>query len=45
MLSGRLKEGDSGIVDLDEEGKAFVTATHPPALPVNDEAPALSAAE
>jgi ATP-dependent Clp protease ATP-binding subunit ClpC len=45
MLSGRLKEGDSGIVDLDEDGKAFVTATRPPILPVADEAPALSTAE
>jgi ATP-dependent Clp protease ATP-binding subunit ClpC len=32
MLSGRLNEGDSGIVDLNEEGKAFVTIQPLPIL-------------
>jgi ATP-dependent Clp protease ATP-binding subunit ClpC len=35
MLSGRLNEGDSGIVDLDDDGKAFVRENPnlPPAPP------------
>jgi ATP-dependent Clp protease ATP-binding subunit ClpC len=33
MLSGRLNEGDAGIVDLNEEGKAFVTIQPQPMLP------------
>jgi ATP-dependent Clp protease ATP-binding subunit ClpC len=44
MLSGRLKEGDSGVVDLDENGKAFVTASPTPLPPTTDQ-PVLSAAE
>ncbi len=34
MLSGRLNEGDSGIVDLDDDNKAFVRENpNPPAVP------------
>ncbi len=44
MLSGRLTEGDSGIVDLDDDNKAFVRENpNPPAVP-QDEA-VLSTAE
>ncbi len=44
MLSGRLSEGDSGIVDLDDDNKAFVRENpNPPAAP-QDEA-VLSTAE
>jgi ATP-dependent Clp protease ATP-binding subunit ClpC len=32
MLSGRLNEGDAGLVDLNEEGKAFVSVQPSPIL-------------
>lgn len=38
MLSGRLTEGDSGIVDLDDDNKAFVRENPNPTVAPQDEA-------
>jgi ATP-dependent Clp protease ATP-binding subunit ClpC len=38
MLSGRLTEGDSGIVDLDDDNKAFVRENPNPPVVIEDQA-------